>query len=268
MSVKALTWAFAQKPTRPVDKLVLLAMADWANDAGSCFPSRKLIADRALCSVDTVDRSIKRLTTAGLLSKAPRDSARGGLSSNEYRLAVGGEVAAETQHSAPPSRKMRPRSKPQNAATPAADNAATLAAQAAATGTVTRTVTSGSEDNNARPDADTRRAGGLEELPGLNGSTALIVTTFAGWLNALNPDIASARRTIGDALALYGEAAVRDGFAELKADIADGKLRVPSVKSFYGYVRHARERGAKRRDEPKRAKFSDVLDDMAKGGGQ
>lgn len=77
----------------------------------------------------------------------------------------------------------------------------------------------------------------------MNGSTSLIVSTFAEWLNPWAPDLPAARRSIADAVGIYGDRAVRDAFAELKADVADGKLRVPTVKSFYGYCRTAKERG-------------------------
>jgi uncharacterized protein YdaU (DUF1376 family) len=88
-------------------------------------------------------------------------------------------------------------------------------------------------------------ADGPSEIPGLNGSTSLIVRTFAEWLNPWAPDVAAARKTIADAVGIYGDRAVRDGFAELKADVADGKLRIPTAKSFYGYCRTAKDRGSK-----------------------
>jgi uncharacterized protein YdaU (DUF1376 family) len=88
-------------------------------------------------------------------------------------------------------------------------------------------------------------ADGPSEIPGLNGSTSLIVKTFAEWLNPWAPDVAAARKTIADAVGIYGDRAVRDGFAELKADVADGKLRIPTAKSFYGYCRTAKDRGGK-----------------------
>lgn len=85
------------------------------------------------------------------------------------------------------------------------------------------------------------RAGG-PEIPGLNGATALIVTDVAKWLSPWSPDEPGAYKQIGEAIRIYGERAVRDGYAEMKADIADGKLRAPSVKSLYGYFRVAKDR--------------------------
>lgn len=106
--------------------------------------------------------------------------------------------------------------------------------------------------SNSIPEPDTKTdrsekhaANGPDEIPGLNGSTSLIITTFAGWMNPWAPDLPSARKSISDAVGIYGDRAVRDAFAELKADIADNRLRVPTVKAFYGYCRTAKERGQK-----------------------
>lgn len=89
---------------------------------------------------------------------------------------------------------------------------------------------------------ETLRAGGPDELPGLNGATAMIVTDVAKWLSPWTPDEPGAYKQIGEAIRIYGERAVRDGYAEMKADIADGKIRAPSVKSLYGYFRIAKDR--------------------------
>jgi len=108
-------------------------------------------------------------------------------------------------------------------------------------------------------------ADGPDEIPGLNGSTSLIVTTFAGWMNPWAPDLPAARRSIADAVGIYGDRAVRDGFAELKADVADGKLRVPTVKSFYGYCRTAKERGprAAGSSDPSGSRAMEILKRMS-----
>lgn len=125
MSVKALNWAFDQKTELPVDKLVLLSLADLANEDGQSWPSRRLLADRAMCSVDTVDRSIARLEASGIIVKTQRLHAAGGLSSSCYTLVAVANVKPQTVDPLP-----------QIAATPHRGNgAATLAAQDAATGT-------------------------------------------------------------------------------------------------------------------------------------
>ena len=86
MSVKALTWAFDQVTRLPVDKLVLLALADYADHDGTCFPSQDALAKRAMCSVDTVQRSLSRLIVAGMMSKSRRYAATGHRTSDAYAL--------------------------------------------------------------------------------------------------------------------------------------------------------------------------------------
>lgn len=135
MSVKAMAWALEQSTENPVDKLILIALGNYADDADQCFPSRRTLARIAMCSLDTVDRAIKRLEAAGMIRKEARQGARG-LTSNAYELCLD------------PSRKLRPLPEaqddetlaadvrppqPQIAATLAAPDAATLAAKAAAT---------------------------------------------------------------------------------------------------------------------------------------
>lgn len=102
------------------------------------------------------------------------------------------------------------------------------------------------ESNSPIADTGSVAAGGHSEDFGLNGSTKMIVEHFAHWLNNWNPDYEAAQKSIADACGIYGPKAVRDAFAELKADHADGKVRALSVKAFYGYCRTAQERTQRR----------------------
>lgn len=111
MSVKAMAWALDQVTEQPVDKLVLIALGNFADDANTCFPSRKTLAQIAMCSVDTVDRAIKRLEAAGMVSKGEREGARG-QTSNVYTL------------SCDPSRNLRPLVTDTDATTPSRTDAA------------------------------------------------------------------------------------------------------------------------------------------------
>lgn len=138
MSGKAMGWALEQTTELPVDKLILIAIANFADEHHQCFPARKTLAKLAMCSVDTVDRAIKRLIDSNMLSKDARLADKGGLRSNCYTLPVGEYGERAHNPSQGDSRKMRPGGQPQSAATLAAPSAATLAAQGAATkGTIT-----------------------------------------------------------------------------------------------------------------------------------
>ena len=100
-----------------------------------------------------------------------------------------------------------------------------------------------SEKNSiSQPEAENSvAASGPNEIDGLNGSTKLIVETMAQWLSPWAPDLQLAHRTVADAVQIYGQQAVRDGFADLKAEHADGKVRAMSAKAFYGFVKRASE---------------------------
>lgn len=76
----------------------------------------------------------------------------------------------------------------------------------------------------------------------LNDATREIVSGIAKFLNNLAPDYPTAKRIIASNIALYGEKAVRDGYAELRADVEDNKVRIPSAKVLLGYFKTASER--------------------------
>lgn len=132
MSSKATHWALQQMTELPVDKLILIALADFADDAHQSYPSRKKLATIGMCSIDTVDRSIKRLMDLGMVSKSERVAARGGLTSNIYTLHVD-TVSLPSRKLPLPLAAICGHPQPQIAATLAAPDAATLAAQDAAT---------------------------------------------------------------------------------------------------------------------------------------
>jgi DNA-binding IscR family transcriptional regulator len=68
IALMALVWKNSN-PRSPVDRLVLLSLADQANDQdGTCWPSIGHIAQRTGLSARTVQRSIRALEAAALLS--------------------------------------------------------------------------------------------------------------------------------------------------------------------------------------------------------
>jgi hypothetical protein len=87
MSLKVMHWAWSLSLS-PAPKIVLLALADEANDDGFCFPSVPYLANK--CSLDqrTVQRVLRKLAHAQYMSiehRFRRDRAR---TSNGYRLTV------------------------------------------------------------------------------------------------------------------------------------------------------------------------------------
>lgn len=80
MSVKQ-TWMVWERDIGGRDQLILLALADMADDfGGSLFPSMEYISWKTGLSVDTIRRSLRELAASGVLEKledaTPRRSAR------------------------------------------------------------------------------------------------------------------------------------------------------------------------------------------------
>lgn len=96
MSWEATNWAVRQTAGSPVAKLLLLLLADRADENHSCFPSLKLLAQESESSVATVKRHLDRLRDAGLIEwtrgGVPMGQGRFG-ASNRYVLAVDRPIA-------------------------------------------------------------------------------------------------------------------------------------------------------------------------------
>lgn len=88
MSVCASTWAWSLEEVMGSEALVLLALADQANDEGLCWPSQEKLAPKARQSVSTLRRSLRSLEKMGLLTTITRSSTRG-RRSNLYLLHIG-----------------------------------------------------------------------------------------------------------------------------------------------------------------------------------
>lgn len=72
MSVRATNWAWDQPCGRPA-KLVLLALADRADEEGVCWPSRRWLSQKcAPMSVESIGRALTQLVEEGLIVKEER----------------------------------------------------------------------------------------------------------------------------------------------------------------------------------------------------
>lgn len=80
--------AMSIKVGNPLRKLVLIKLADNANDNGECWPSYQHIADHCECSKSAVKDHISALIKLGLMSKENRVGNNNGKgnTSNVYRL--------------------------------------------------------------------------------------------------------------------------------------------------------------------------------------
>ena len=88
MSIKAINWAW-DAPLPPTPKLVLMKLADAADDNDFCFPSIPHVAAKSSVSERTVQRILQDLTREGYMSVEQRFREDGSRTSNGYRLRVG-----------------------------------------------------------------------------------------------------------------------------------------------------------------------------------
>lgn len=97
--------AMKRKVGNPLRKLVLIKLADNANDQGECWPSYQYIADQCEISKRSVISHINALVKAGLLRKEIRKGGAKGNSSNIYVIdfSGAGNALGVVQEIHPPS---------------------------------------------------------------------------------------------------------------------------------------------------------------------
>ena len=94
MSIKAINWAFKQVTKSPAEKLLLLALADFANNQHECWPNRSTLIpmlslhSNEKASLNSVSRSLKSLQSQGLILIESQKLKTGRGTSNKYVLLV------------------------------------------------------------------------------------------------------------------------------------------------------------------------------------
>ncbi len=78
-------------------RVVLLALADNANDAGRCWPGTEHLAGKCCVSRSTVFRLLRKLEDQGLLSREQRTRSNGSQTSNAYRINLAALAARKRQ---------------------------------------------------------------------------------------------------------------------------------------------------------------------------
>lgn len=105
MSMNLMAKAMSIKVGNPLRKLVLIKLADNANDNGECWPSYQHIADHCECSKSAVKEHISALIKLGLMTKENRLGVNNGKgnASNVYRLHLTSTpVSSESTPPVPP----------------------------------------------------------------------------------------------------------------------------------------------------------------------
>jgi hypothetical protein len=84
-----MNWAWQQQLS-PTPKLILMALADAANDDGVCWPSVTTVATKCCVSIRTVRRVMQTLVDRSLMRTEQRYRKDGSCCSNRYRLLLEG----------------------------------------------------------------------------------------------------------------------------------------------------------------------------------
>lgn len=102
MSITVQAWVYQHSEARLADRLVLLAIADEADDDGTgAFPSLRRIAHKARVAVGTASEAVRRLEAAGVLEvDRPERTGRGHF--NRYRVLMGPSEGSDTEPSGEP----------------------------------------------------------------------------------------------------------------------------------------------------------------------
>lgn len=88
MSIQAVAWAINQKTGSPAGKVVLMCIANYADEAGECWPSQATIAEETELSERSVREWLTRLEEAGLLMREHRQRADGSRKSDLIKLNI------------------------------------------------------------------------------------------------------------------------------------------------------------------------------------
>ena len=84
MSIQALSWSIKQKTKNPTAKLVLLILANYANEKHESYPSEKHLGELVGVSERTIRRCIKQLMELNLITVIQRAG-----TSNLYKVNLG-----------------------------------------------------------------------------------------------------------------------------------------------------------------------------------
>lgn len=89
MSWAATSWASKVKTGSPAIKLVLLTLANFADDEGYCFPSQKTLAEITECGERSIRRYLDKLESMGIIRRVRRHREDGSRTSDGVYLCMG-----------------------------------------------------------------------------------------------------------------------------------------------------------------------------------
>jgi hypothetical protein len=77
MSVQAITWALDHRVHSVTEKVILLVLANYANEYGISWPSQRTLAENAACDERTVRRTLVSLEARGVIRRIARRRGNG-----------------------------------------------------------------------------------------------------------------------------------------------------------------------------------------------
>ena len=92
MSIKIMSMVWSNGPEKQADRFVLLALSDYANDAGECWPAVKSIGEKVCMTERGVQKVIRRLEAEGWLEI---DTGNGRNGCNQYTIKTPNTVHPE-----------------------------------------------------------------------------------------------------------------------------------------------------------------------------
>lgn len=90
MSIKAVAWAIDVRVGDPSLKVLLIAIANYADAEGSCWPKVETLAFDSEVSKRTIQRSLTKLVELGLITVTARFGAKGKQTSSRFDLRMTG----------------------------------------------------------------------------------------------------------------------------------------------------------------------------------
>lgn len=102
MSWQATKWAIKQKVGNQGRKLLLIVLAEFADEHGYCWPSQGRLAKDTEASLDTVQRQTKKLIADGFVQVERPPKRRGQWQTFRYRLKMNGQNAEPQDTVRPP----------------------------------------------------------------------------------------------------------------------------------------------------------------------
>lgn len=89
-----LTWALRAHTGHAPSKMILMLLANYCDERGTCFPSIGKLAEQSELAVRTVGKAIEHLEGLGLLERTRDRRSDGTMTGNRFRLLLGDENAA------------------------------------------------------------------------------------------------------------------------------------------------------------------------------